>query len=467
MLRASIPDQSEKSSTATNPVTVNQLALALLKGPVISTLMRLAAPNIILAFMQGIVSFTDTWFIGQIGTEGLAAIALVFPLAMLMQMMSAGAIGGGVSSSIARSLGAGNTAKAEALAAHAVLIAGAFGLLFTGVMILAGPGLYRVLGGKGSVLTQAIAYSSIVFGGALTVWFCNILANIMRGTGNMMIPAIVLCVTASVQIPLCGALVLGWWFFPKLGIIGAGIAYICSYGTAALCFALYIHAGRSGLHIHWRGLKLSMHLFRDILVVGLLSSFNTVQTVATTVIVTGLVASFGTAALAGYGLGVRLEMLQVPIVFAIGSALVPMVGVSFGAANLQRARKIAWVGGALAAFITGSVGIVVALWPHLWAGMFSTDPAVLDSGYTYLRIVGPCYAFLGIGIALYFASQGAGKMMWPMLAGSARFVIAAIGGLIVIHFLNSGLSTLFILIGFAMVFFGFGAAAAVKWRVLR
>ena len=384
-----------------------------------------------------------------------------------MQMMSTGAMGGGVSSAIARALGAGDVGRAERLALHATVIGIALGLLFTVAMLVAGTALYRLLGGSGAALDHAIAYSTLVFGGALTVWLSNILASIVRGTGNMTAPAIILSTTALLQIPLCGALVLGWGPFPQLGIRGAGIAYVCSFGTGALCFAGYIVAGRTGLNVRRSGMNFSLRLFSDILKVGLLSSFNTVQTIAAAVIVTGLVGTFGTAALAGYGLGVRLELLQIPVVFAIGSALVVMVGTCIGAGDAKRALRIAWAGAGLAAGVTGSVGLIVALWPGVWAELFSSDAAVLDAAYTYLRIAGWCYAFFGAGIALYFASQGAGKMLWPVLAGSARFVIAVAGGVVVLRYCNGTptdtLRGLFAVIGFAMIAYGAGTVAAVKW----
>ncbi len=435
----------------------------LLSAPLLPTLFALAAPNVLLALMQALVSFADAYFTGRVGTEGLAGVALVFPILMLMQMMSAGAMGGGVSSAVARALGAGDVARAERLAWHAVVIAIAFGLLFTMVMIFAGPALYRLLGGSGAALAYAMEYSSIVFGGALSVWLCNILANIVRGTGNMAVPAIILSVTALLQIPLCGALVLGWGPFPQLGIAGAAIATVCSFATGALCFAGYLLTGHAGLNVRRSGITFSARLFTDILKVGLLSSFNALQVIAAAIIVTGMVGTFGTAALAGYGLGVRLELLQIPVVFAMGSALVVMVGTCIGAGDVQRARRIAWSGAALAAGVTGSVGLVVALWPGLWAGLFSSDAAVLDAAYAYLRIAGGCYAFFGAGIALYFASQGAGKMLWPVLAGSARFLIAVVGGLVVLRYFNGTLTALFAVIGFAMIVYGLGSMAAVKW----
>jgi Na+-driven multidrug efflux pump len=105
----------------------------------------------------------------------------------------------------------------------------------------------------------------------------------------------------------------------------------------------------------------------------------------------------------------------------------------------------------------------VALWPALWANLFSSDAAVLDAAHTYLRIVGGCYAFFGTGVALYFASQGAGKMVWPVLAGSARFLVAVIGGLLALRYFGGSLAGLFGVIGIAMVVYGLSTIAAVKW----
>lgn len=450
---------------STAPHAADAHTRALLEAPLVPTLLRFAAPNLGLALMQALVSGTDTWFVGRLGTDALGGLALVFPLIMLMQMMSAGAMGGGVSSSIARALGAGDVARAERLAMHALVIAVGFGLLFSAVLLAAGPGLYALLGGSDAALTQAVTYSTVLFGGAIAVWLCNILASIVRGTGNMRVPAAVLSATAALQIPLCGALVFGWGPFPAFGIAGAAVAYVCSFSAGALCLAAYLLAGRGRLRLRPSAARFSAPLFGDILSVGLLSSFNAVQTVATAVIVTGFVGAFGTAALAGFGLGVRLELLQVPVVFALGSALVAMIGTCVGAGDLERARRVAWAGAGLAACITGSVGLTVALFPRLWAGLFSADPDVLDAGTTYLRIIGPCYAFLGIGVALYFASQGAGRVLWVVLAGSARFVIAVAGGFLLLHTAHASPAALFVVIGAAMCVFGIGAAAAVKWRV--
>src|SRR5690242_2908154 len=374
------------------------------------------------------VSVGDTYFIGRLGTAPLAGLALVFPLVMLLQMTSAGAMGGGVSSAIARALGAGDAARARRLVVHALIIAAGMAAAFTILVLALAHPLYRLLGGKGESLANALAYSNIIFAGAVTVWVANTLSSILRGSGNMLVPALALIVAACVQVPLSGSLVLGLGPMPRLGIAGAAVAYVTAFGLAALPMAFAVFRRASALRPRAADLVLEGRLFGDILRVGGLSSLNSMQTVLTAVVLTGFVGRFGPAALAGYGVGVRLELLQIPLVFAVGQALVVLVGTHIGAGDTARAKTIAWAGTALAAAICLVIGAFAALFPLAWVGNFSADPAVLDAGSRYLRIVAPFYPLLGVSIALYFASQGAGRMFWPVLAGTSRLVVVIIGG---------------------------------------
>jgi Na+-driven multidrug efflux pump len=202
--------------------------------------------------------------------------------------------------------------------------------------------------------------------------------------------------------------------------------------------------------------------------VGAPGSLNTLLTNLTVVVLTSLVGPFGGAALAGYGLGARLEYLQIPIVFGLGSALVTMVGTSVGAGNRARALRVAWAGTAMAAAVTSVIGILAALFPHAWLGLFTTDPDVLAAGSRYLRMVGPFYGFFGAGLALYFASQGAGRLLWPLTATLTRLMIAGVGGWLATRWLGGGLTELFAAMAVALMTFGMMNVAAVRvgsWRI--
>lgn len=430
----------------------------LLHAPIAPTLARLAAPGIGLALFQTAVSVADTHYVGRLGTDALAGLALVFPMVMLLQMTSAGAMGGGVSSAIARALGAGHRDSARRLVVHALVIAAGGGLFFTVLMLGFGHLLFALLGGRGAALEQALAYSQILFGGAVLVWLANTLASVLRGSGNTVAPALALAVAALVQIPLSGALTLGWGPFPKWGIAGTAASYVVAFGTASLVMAATVWT--SALRPSRADLRLDGRLFRDILRVGATSSLSALQTVLTAVILTGFVARFGTAALAGYGVGVRLELLQVPIVFAIGQALVVMVGTNMGAGQPERAKRIAWTGTAAAMLVCLAVGWTVAAYPPLWIHIFSDDPAVVEIGSTYMRIVAPLYPLFGAGLALYFASQGSGQVLRPVLAGTARLVLVVAGGSLVMQ-AGAPLWALFAVIALGLTVFGGLTAWAV------
>jgi putative MATE family efflux protein len=438
----------------------------LLEAPIAATLLRLAAPNVLVMLVQSSVGLIETYFVGQLGTDALAGVALVFPLVMLMQMMSAGAMGGGIASAIARALGGGRRADADALALHALLIAALLGGAFTLAVIGGGPWLYRAMGGAAATLDAALTYSNVVFAGALLLWLMNTLASILRGTGNMLLPAIVTCVGALFLIPLSPALIFGWGPFPALGVAGGGVAVVSYYAAGSLVLAACLRARAGVVRLGLAGIRLRWALFYDILRVGAVASLITAQTNLTVVVLTGLVGSFGSAAIAGYGIGARLEYLLVPLVFGLGAPLVAMVGTSIGAGQLARAQRIAWLGAAIAAGVTEAIGVGAALAPAAWITPFSSDPGVLAAGARYLEIAGPCYGFFGLGMALYFASQGAGRLTWPFLANLTRLVVATVGGWIAFRWFDGGLAGLFAMLAAALVAFGAinaGAIAAGSW----
>jgi putative MATE family efflux protein len=398
-----------------------------LHGPIGATLFLLSWPNVLVNLAQASTGLVETWWLSFLGTDTLAGMAIVFPVVMLMQMMSGGAIGGGIASAIARATGGGRHAEAGALVLHALVINLALGVTFSALVLGFGPSLYRVLGGDGAALDVALAYSNVVFAGVVLLWVMNGLASVIRGTGNMLVPALAICGGVLVLIPLSPLLIFGIGPFPRLGVAGGGVALLLYYLGATLFFAWYILSGRNPARFRW--VPLQWRLFREILRVGGLAALTSLQTNLTIAITTALVGRwFGPAEIAGFGTAARLEYLMMPLVFGIGSSLVAMVGMNIGAGQERRALRIAFTGGIVAFLITEAIGIAAALWPEAWLRLFDSDPSMLAAGATYLRIVGPFYGFYGLGFALYFACQGAGRLLWPLLAGLFRLIIAAIGG---------------------------------------
>jgi putative MATE family efflux protein len=424
----------------------------LLSAPILPTLVGLAWPNTLVTLGQASTGLVEMFWVSRLGTDALAGLALVFPGVMLMQMVSNGAMGGGISSAVARALGAGRRDRADALVVHAVLINVALGALFTTLALGVGPLFYRALGGQGGSLRAALLYSNVVFGGAVLIWVTNGLASVIRGTGNVLVPALVIAGGVLLLVPLSPCLIFGVGPFPALGVAGGAAALVLYYAAAAAVLGWYVASGRSLARP--RRAALRWPLFRDILRVGAVSSVSSLQTNLTVILTTALVGThFGPHAVAGYGTGARLEYLLVPLVFGLGAPLVALVGTNVGAGQAARALRIAFVGGGIAFVLTEAVGLFAAIWPHLWLGLFGSDPRMLASGSAYLHAVGPFYGFFGLGLALYFASQGRGRLAWPLVAGALRVLVAVGGGWLALRVTGS-LAWVFVALGAALVLYG-------------
>ncbi len=403
-------------------MTASSREWRLLHGPVLPVLASLALPNILAMVAASATGIAETMYVGVLGRDQLAAMALVFPLVMLMQTFSAGAMGGGISSAISRALGASDVNGAQALARHAIAIAIAAGAAFTLLFLLGGEALYRMLGARDAVLEQAQQYATVLFSGVSLIWLANTLISVVRGTGNMHVPSTTILAVSLLQIGLGALLGLGW------GMAGVALGQLLAYGAACVWLCLYLCAPQRRVRLGRDGWQLTRARFWQILRVGLLACLSPLQTILTVMVMTGLVARLGVDALAGYGIGARLEFLAIPIAFGVGVATLPMVGMAIGSGDVPRARRVAWVGGALSAAIVGVMGAMVAVWPQLWSRLFTDKTGVLHYCAQYLQHAGPAYAFFGLGLTLYFASQGAGKVLGPVLAGTVRLAIICAGG---------------------------------------
>jgi putative MATE family efflux protein len=432
----------------------------LLQGPIVPIMLAMAWPNVLVMLAQASTGLIETWFVSHLGLDALTGMALVFPGFMMMQMLSGGAMGGGISSAIARALGGGRKADADALVWHAVIITLVLGVTFSALVLTFGRPLYRALGGSGGSLESALLYSNVVFAATPAVWLMNGLASVIRGTGNMAVPALAVCFGVVLLIPLSPTLIFGLGPIPAMGVTGAGLAVLTTTFATMLALAVYIAGGWCLVRLGPFRPRWSM--FADILRVGAVASVSTLQTSLTIAMLTALVGTAaGADAVAGYGTGARLEFLLVPLVFGLGAPLVTLVGTNIGAGQRERALRVALTGGALAFVLCETVGIAAAIWPEAWLGLFGHDPRMLATGIDYLRFAGPAYGFFGLGLSLYFASQGAGRLAWPLFAGFLRMTIA-VGGGWAAWFATHDLRAVFAVLGLALMVYGGVLVSAVR-----
>jgi putative MATE family efflux protein len=439
----------------------------LLTAPIGRSLLLLAGPTTALMLVQVLVAVADGIFVGRLGIDALAGMALVIPFVTLMFNIANGGMGGGVASAIARALGAGRLDDAQAIVMHAFILAVALGVGFAALDWTCAAWLFELLGGSGAALERALAFSHVVFSGAVAIWVNAFSAALLRGSGDTATPARVGLLASIAYVPLSGILTLGIANWPGFGVAGSAIASVGVATAIAVFQVRAIYGGRLGFVPKWDGVRLQWRIFRDILRVGILGSMTTLMANLTAVLMVGFVGRFGVAALAGYGIGARLEYMIAPVAFGIGSGLTTLVGVAAGAGAWQRAVRAAWTGGLIAFAAIGLIGGLVALFPEAWSRLFSSDDPVVAASASYIRHVAPFYCLFGLGISLNFASQGAGRMATPLMASFARMVTATIAGWIVVEKTDFGLEGLFGAIALGIVAYGCWFAASLLIRPWR
>jgi len=389
----------------------------LLEGPIVPTMLRIATPNLAVnVILIAVTASVDAHFVGTLGLDALAGLALVFPFLMLMQQMANMAMGGAIAASVARALGAGRTEEASALARHALVIAAGAAALFSAAFLLGGPALYRLLGERGPVLAAALEYSNAIFAGALAYWLLGALTSIVRGTGHAAVLAWVYIAAEALHIALVPLLVFGWGPVPALGITGAGLATVISFLASATALAIYLASGRTTIALSFAGV-------------------------------------LGATSLAAFGAAVRLEYLLYPLNFSMGAAVLAMMGSNIGARQFARAARIAWIALGLSAAAMACVGALAIAAPGLWMGLFSADAKILADGALYLAIVGAAYPFVS-GTLLNSAFQSTRQPQWPLAAMSCRLAVVVLGGWIAVEILHTGLVGIAVVTALGLVTMG-------------
>ena len=420
-------------------------------------ILALAAPTTALALLQVASQLVETGLAARQGTAALAGWAVLLPFVLLLQQMSTGAMGGGVVAAVARALGGQRFDEARGLVLHAAIIAVVAGLGFAVVVSAIASPMLRAVAGPAAAEVAA-PYAWWLFGlGAVPMWLANTFASVLRGGGRHALAARALTLM-WIGIPL-----LSWGLAEPagLGLAGIGAAFALVSWLVALLMAAVVQRGGAGFVPEWR-LRPSRALFVRILAVGAVACALATVANLTTIAVTAQLRHHGTAAVAAYGIAARLEFLVVPLAFGVGSALTALVGRAVGAADWALARRIAWVGAALAFGVTGTLGLAVGLSGLGFARLFTADAEVAAIASHALAFTGPAFGGFGLGMAMYFAAMGAGRMRGPVAAALARFALAVGGGWCLANLAGLGMTGHFVGVALGITAYGAITAASVR-----
>ena len=390
---------------------------------------RLAAPTTLVMLIAAISNVLYTYYVSRLGADAIAAVSLVFPVSMVAMTAMAGGIGSGASSVIARALGGRRVAAATAAAEHAFLLAFVIGIGFAAVIFFGARTVLGWMGGKGDVLENAVVFAEVIFGGCIITFTGGMLDSVLRGEGNVRVPAIWSTTSLCLQILLTPLFMFGL----GLELRGAGFATLVSQFIASIPRAWFVLGGQGAIKPRFLPQRIALEPLREILRIGIPAAVSTTINYVGIMVLTGVVARLGTPDLAAYGLGTRLDFLLLSFAFGVSAAVLTLVGMAAGAGRPELAVRYVRAACSLIVGLLVVAGALLWWRPSLWLGIFTTDPGILEVGAKYFRVIGPSYPFVGLSMVLGFAFQGLGRPTPPLVVMVIRVPLVLAVALWCVH----------------------------------
>lgn len=386
----------------------------ILAGPLSSTILRLTAPTLAGAVLQNAQSLIDLFWVGRLGPSAIASVAMSGTVIMLLFPTLMG-LATGTTALVARAIGAGRYDEAGAVVKQSLLLGFALGAVSAALGWIFSSSLLRLLGAAPDVRASGEVYLRIFLAGSFTAFLLFLTTAALQGAGDAHTPMLLMGLSNLLNLVLDPLLIFGIGPWPALGVAGAALATVVAQAGAAAVGARVLFRGETHFSLRGRRWRFDPDLAWRLLRIGLPGSGQMLSRSLMSLVLMGIVASCGTAAVAAYGTGLRFHMILLMPAFALGGAAATLVGQNLGAGQIDRARRAAWTatGFDVALMILAALVLMPAA-PAL-IGVFNRDPGVVSIGSRYLRIVSPFYAFAGLGIVLSRGLQGAGDTLGPMV----------------------------------------------------
>src|SRR6056297_2176967 len=396
------------------------------KGPILKSLITLAWPIMLSQLMQTLYNLADTLWLGRLGAEAVAAISISFPIVFMMISIAAGLTIAGTAL-IAQHKGRGNFNKINSIIGQLFSFIVFLAIVISIIGSLLATDIITIMGAEPEIIPDAAAYLRTIFAGMPFMFIFFIFSSILRGIGDTKTPSIMMFFSVTINIILDPLLIFGIGIFPELNVAGAALATIIARAIVAIYALIIIERGVDGFYLKFSNLKWDFSIIKKIVTIGVPSSVEQSMISLGQVLMTSLVAGFGTMTLAAYGIVNRIISLPTILAFGVAAAATTMVGQNIGADKKSRAERTSLVS-ILIIFISMSVlGIVLFIEPRFVIKIFNDAPEVVKLGSNYLRIVALTFGFLG---AMYVGNgvfKGAGKTVPPMIISSTTLWLFRLG----------------------------------------
>ncbi len=386
-----------------------------LKGSIPRALYTLAVPIILANVLQAGYQLTDAFWVGRLGASAVAAVSISMPVTFLVIAMGAGLSMAGATLT-AQYMGAGRTEMVNHVAGQTLLMVALTSVVLSLLGVFLAPHLLSLLGVAPEVYQGALGFMRVSFVGMIFVFLFAMFQSLMRGIGHTRIPLLIVLGTVILNFVLDPLFIFGYGPVEGVGVMGAAIATLVTQSLAAVVGIAVLIRGKHGIHLYWRELKPDFSYIKKAFFLGFPCSVELSARCLGLMIMTFLIASFGTLPMAAYGIG--SNVLQVVTIPAMGlsMALSTLVGQNIGAGNIGRAAQITHLGtfyGFVALTLAGVLAFFAA--EPIVAFFVPQDPDVIREGGNFIRIMSLAWGGLGIQLSIISAFRASGNMMNAMV----------------------------------------------------
>lgn len=388
--------------------------------PIKRALLLLAVPMVLEASMESLFAIVDIFVVSHLGSDAVAAVGLTESMFALLYAIALG-LSTAATALISRRIGEKDPEGAARTAVQIIAVATLSSLLIGVAGFFLGPRLLVLMGASPSVVAEGAGYTSLMFGGNITVILLFVLNAIFRGAGDPAIAMRSLWLANLLNIVLDPILVFGLGPIPAMGVTGAAVATNIGRGTGVVYQLFVLARGRGRVVIRRRHLRADFRVIPPMLRLAGSGAFQTFIETASWLGLVRIISSFGSTALAAYTIAMRVAVFALLPSFGMANAAATLVGQNLGANAPDRAERSVWLAGLYNLVFLGAMSLFFILWPAPLVGFFADDPAVILQGADGLRIVSFGFLFYAFGLVIVQAYNGAGDVITPLLLNIACF----------------------------------------------
>ncbi len=382
------------------------------EGPLISAILLLAIPMVLEMVMESVFAVVDIFFVSRLGAAAVTGVGLTESLLTIVYTLAMG-LSIGVTAIVSRRIGEQRPEAAGLAAGQAISLTAGIAAVIGGLAAWRAPALLALMGAEPDVIAQCATYARILLGGNVVILLLFVLNAAFRGAGDAAIAMRVLWLANGLNIVLDPLLIFGIGPFPELGVTGAAVATTIGRGTA-VCVQLWtLFALSERLRVTWGDLRPRLDLIGRLVRLSATGTFQIFIGMASWILLVRIMASFGTEAVAGYTVAIRVVLFALLPAWGLSNAAATMMGQNLGAGLIDRARDSVWMACRLNLVFLGTTGLALLAFAPGIVGIFGLDGVAAGHAVTGLRIVAAGFFFYAYGMTLTQAFNGAGDAWTP------------------------------------------------------